>query len=84
MAGKSKFLPWVFPLLILLVATAIIAWTWSDPEALRQYQVIGTLATVILSTLALLLWVGILSRFPRRIRFGVVGVVVALTLDAGF
>lgn len=70
-------LRWWPAALIVLVAAAVVAYFLGQDFANQQARVMNVLATVILASLALVLWLLLFSRLPWRRRFQVVGMVMA-------
>ncbi|HVQ30458.1 MAG TPA: hypothetical protein VMV21_12795, partial [Vicinamibacteria bacterium] len=72
---------WPAVLIVALGATAI-AGAWLLGDSIRQYRVLRTLVTSILTLVGLLVWLAFFSRLPARARLVALGV-IALTLGLG-
>jgi outer membrane protein assembly factor BamB len=70
---------WPVPVILVLAAGAM-AWVWQARERQHADRNVGTAIIGLITLLLLLLWCLFLSRLGRRIRFGVLGAVVAVIL----
>jgi outer membrane protein assembly factor BamB len=61
--------PRLWPAVLAVLLGALwIARTWLTGETVRQWRVVGTLATLVVVAILLLLWLAFFSRLPRRTR----------------
>jgi len=73
--------PRVWPaVLVLLLATLFVLKTWLTGDVIRQIRILQTIATAVLTLVALLVWLLFFSRLARRVRL--VAFAVALGLLA--
>ncbi len=74
--------PRLWPAVLAVLLGALwIAKTWLTGDAIRQWRVVGTLATVVVVLIALVAWLALFSRFPWRTRLrGLAITLLALAL----
>jgi outer membrane protein assembly factor BamB len=73
-------------LLVLALAAAWLAYTWTAGDAIRQWRMVRTWATLAATALALTAWLALFSRLSARVRWTGVALVAAaaLALAASF
>ncbi len=64
--------------LVLLLGGLWIARIWLTGDAIRQFRIIGTIATTLLVTILLVVWLVFFSRLSRRTRLAGAAVAIAL------
>lgn len=64
--------------LVLLLGGLWIARIWLTGDAIRQFRIIGTIATSLLVTILLVVWLVFFSRLSRRTRLAGAAVAIAL------
>ena len=70
--------------LVLSLGTLFVLATWLTGDAIRQQRVLSTIVAVVLVLLALLVWLTLFSRLPRRLRLSAGALGLALVcLAAG-
>ncbi len=69
--------PRLWPAALVLAAGGIwLGYTWTASDAIRQWQMVRTWSTLVLVVVALTLWLLLLSRLPRRVRWSGAAAVV--------
>jgi outer membrane protein assembly factor BamB len=67
-------------LLVIALAAAWLAYTWTAGDAIRQWRMVRTWSTLAVTAVALTAWLAFFSRFPARVRWTGVAVVGAAAL----
>lgn len=80
--SKARRTRWEIPLGVLTVAALVLAYIWRTDEAMRQKQVLGTLAVAGVSAAAVLAWAFIFSGFTSAVRQRVFAALLAVGVAA--